>query len=200
VAPFLLRRGPGLVALVGLLSLGLRGVLASNGFSQDPWTNRFFPSELGLFCIGALGSHFYLTKLRGRKVSRKITGGATIGVIALTLFYPFTPFKAYWPENAWPYYAVVALTLPFIFKFSANSKLDRVLGDLSYPIYLTHFLVLRLMTSGAGMAEDSKLPEVIFATLLAAFGLLALTRPFERLRGKTIEKLHVPRKSRIKGP
>ena len=40
------------------------------------------------------------------------------------------------------YYAAIAVAIPFIFHASKNNLRDRVIGDLSYPIYIMHHIIL----------------------------------------------------------
>jgi peptidoglycan/LPS O-acetylase OafA/YrhL len=35
-----------------------------------------------------------------------------------------------------------ALSIPFVFAITKTSQIDRFLGDLSYPIYVSHLLVI----------------------------------------------------------
>ena len=40
------------------------------------------------------------------------------------------------------YFLIFFLSLPFVFLLSKNWKKDRYIGELSYPIYISHWLVL----------------------------------------------------------
>ena len=35
--------------------------------------------------------------------------------------------------------------MPVVFMFSKNSVFDRFVGELSYPVYLVHFIVIQLL-------------------------------------------------------
>ena len=60
IAPFVLRDKWKIVVLL-IASLTLRIILIFNGIGlKDPWTFRFFPSELALFLIGALSQQWLL--------------------------------------------------------------------------------------------------------------------------------------------
>jgi peptidoglycan/LPS O-acetylase OafA/YrhL len=45
----------------------------------------------------------------------------------------------------WPYSIILAVilyfTLPAVFEFTKDSRIDRNIGEFSYPIYLTHIMV-----------------------------------------------------------
>ncbi len=60
LAPFLVRRGPVFLASVIAASLVARMALQwAFGFSGNPWSFRFFPSEIALFLTGSLGYYVY---------------------------------------------------------------------------------------------------------------------------------------------
>jgi peptidoglycan/LPS O-acetylase OafA/YrhL len=49
------------------------------------------------------------------------------------------------PSAYWLVIIATIFALPFVFHFTRNIRLDRNLGELSYPIYLGHLLVLKLV-------------------------------------------------------
>jgi len=53
LAPFLARRKAGVLAGIIVGTFALRWLALGLGLTMDPWTHRFFPTELGLFCSGA---------------------------------------------------------------------------------------------------------------------------------------------------
>ena len=65
LAPLVVRRGPLVIAAAIAGSLILRIVLlGAFGFSGEPWTYRFFPSEIALFLTGSLGYYAYVSRDR----------------------------------------------------------------------------------------------------------------------------------------
>jgi peptidoglycan/LPS O-acetylase OafA/YrhL len=46
-------------------------------------------------------------------------------------------------------YGFVALTIPAIFRLTRDSVVDRTIGELSYPIYITHALLLAMLVAVA---------------------------------------------------
>ena len=54
------------------------------------------------------------------------------------LFYPLAYSGEY---IKWSFYIVFAFALPFVFELFKRSDIDRKIGELSYPIYITHMLV-----------------------------------------------------------
>lgn len=42
----------------------------------------------------------------------------------------------------WGTYLVFSIAISVIFRFTSKLKLDKFLGDLPYPIYIIHFLII----------------------------------------------------------
>ena len=63
IAPFVLKNIR-LIILIIILSLSLRFFLASKGFSNDPWSYRFFPNEISLFLLGSLSHQIIYPKIK----------------------------------------------------------------------------------------------------------------------------------------
>jgi peptidoglycan/LPS O-acetylase OafA/YrhL len=121
LVPFLVRRSTWILVMIMAASLLLRAYLVSKGLSEDPWSYRFFPIELVFFVLGII-SH------------RHIPNGGLIPWIACIAGVCFFPNILLLP--------LVALCLPSAFMVTRNWRLDRLLGDLSYPLYLSHLLFL----------------------------------------------------------
>jgi peptidoglycan/LPS O-acetylase OafA/YrhL len=64
LAPLLVRRSFGFVLGLFLATMGLRILIYRLIGAHDPWTYRFFPTELGLFCAGVLACKLYMAKAR----------------------------------------------------------------------------------------------------------------------------------------
>ncbi len=142
IAPFVLPRRKLLLALL-VCSLLLRVALVVNGIgTNDPWTYRFFPTELAFFLVGSL-SHQILLPLY-----RKFFGGAlgksslvaTVVLAAFSVLYFVVPVSGLYKAPI--LFSCFILFLPLTFAFQNQYKLDGKIGDLSYPIYIGHFLVI----------------------------------------------------------
>ncbi|MDD5332951.1 MAG: acyltransferase [Rhodoferax sp.] len=142
IAPFVLPRRKLLLTLL-VCSLLLRVVLIVNGIGKnDPWTYRFFPTELAFFLVGSL-SHQILLPLY-----RKFFGAAlkksslivTIVLAAFSVLYFVVPVSGLYKAPI--LFSCFILFLPLTFAFQNQYKFDGKIGDLSYPIYIGHFLVI----------------------------------------------------------
>lgn len=194
IAPFIVRRKSIHVVILITVSLIIKFVLNKYcGLAKDPWNYRFFPSELNLFLLGALSYKFYsFLKTKGDKYLNRFVCLSIWGVmIAVIFFYrelphPRIPYRLYDSVCL-----LIPITLPFIFHCTKNIKFDRMIGELSYPIYLSHWIVviclkelhIEVITKNLGVFS-------ILLTLIIAFCLwIFIDRPidnFRQLRRKRI--------------
>ncbi|WP_243312333.1 acyltransferase family protein [Fundidesulfovibrio agrisoli] len=175
VAPFLARRSAMFLGGLALVSLGCRLYFdfpspldgAANAFGY-----RFFPFELTFFCLGMLAYKGYALLKRHSVpqwlgVSMVLAGGATFA----------------WAQarpQAWPAYMLLAVTVPFLFLVSKEWKLDRMVGELSYPVYIIHMLALKALEQFTSWGTE--LPSIAVTLLLSALLLLLVDRPLDRWR------------------
>lgn len=155
LAPFLVRRSvPALAAVIGL-SLAVRYVLAYHfGWRSDPWSYRFFPSELALFLCGAGSYRVYRVMRSGKMGAQTFAAWLALGVAVgfalqvsnnlslASLISDISGNLAVWLNVG--FVIAVPLALPFLFKLTQHSKIDHHVGELSYPIYLSHIPVILL--------------------------------------------------------
>lgn len=144
LAPILVRRGPKLITAIILASLTLRMTLQFVfGLSDTPWSFRFFPSEIALFLSGSLGYYVYAAKDAAQR--RHVR--ATLAAVTVLLF-------ACLSINRWDgisrlcsmsFLAAVVVGIPRLFELTRNLEFDRYLGELSYPLYICHFLFAFLL-------------------------------------------------------
>ena len=138
IAPLRLRW----IILMFAMSVALRLVLIGLPIPFWPWQQRFFPAELAFFLSGIMCYRFY------RKGETKAWFSARLGRIALAVAalmlcevsrLPFAREPVAW--NSFLLIAVLFVLIPPIFHASRNSRIDRFIGEFSYPIYLWHILI-----------------------------------------------------------
>lgn len=135
LAPFIVR-SPVKVLILFAASLALRWQLAIQGLSDDPWSYRFFPNELALFLGGAIVWRWLLPAWR-RAPESSIR--AAVALVPILLFsYPL------WEQPVLLLLAG-AFLMPALFLFQASSRLDRAIGDLSFPIYICHLPLIHVL-------------------------------------------------------
>jgi peptidoglycan/LPS O-acetylase OafA/YrhL len=147
IAPFILGNRKIILTLL-IFSILLRIYLIKIGIGlRDPWTYRFFPTELAFFLIGAL-SHQILFPFYKKIFRHKIelvSKLSTYFLIIVSLIWFKIPIAQYF--NSFVLFIFITLLLPLTFFFSTNNKWDKYIGDLSYPIYIGHFLIINIMFS-----------------------------------------------------
>ena len=175
IAPFVLRQRK-LLLVVLACSLLLRVVLVVNGVGQnDPWTYRFFPTELAFFLVGSL-SHQILLPLYRKLLGVRLEAASRIATVALAAFsvlYFVVPVSGSFKAPI--LFSCFLLFLPLTFEFQHHYKFDRLIGELSYPIYIGHFLVIfvvGLLFKQLGIVDDLAISvsnavlSVVFAVVL----------------------------------
>lgn len=168
IAPFLVRGKKALLALLSL-SILLRVVMFYSGYTMKEWQFQFFPTELALFLLGVLSYKLYQAKKSF--FSSGFGLYATIFVIAATVLYQFMPGIEVQGANMkkWVYYILLIFLVPGAFSYTSASRVDRYLGELSYPVYIVHYAVLWLWV----LVRDRLLDTVDLSVL--HLGMLALT-------------------------
>jgi peptidoglycan/LPS O-acetylase OafA/YrhL len=166
LAPFLVRKKLKFIFLFILFSLLLRFVLYQNGLNEDPWSYRFFPTELVFFLLGIVSYNIYV-KIRIFDIRIGYLKIIWISVVFFTLFYNFLPMPFKYPI----YLGLFFLCLPFIFILTKDWKYDTYIGELSYPIYISHIFVLTCMIilkipTVFGLGFNLVIITVIFSILL----------------------------------
>src|SRR5262249_36371607 len=109
-----------------------------------PWQQKFFPAEIMFFVLGMLSfrhSSAILAIVKNGRVCLLLV--STLIVFAGWLQPVAFPWSTQ-PELAimWPssiaLAAILYVTLPAMFSLTNRSRLDRLIGEFSYPIYLVH--------------------------------------------------------------
>lgn len=142
LAPFIVRKKTGLILCLIFCSLLLRYVLYQYGLRHEPWTYRFFPTEFVFFMLGSLSYTIYKF-IRKKKIKPVYCTILWIFIIVFTIFYSHVNF----PQKENLYFLLFFLSLPIIFHHTKNIKIDRYIGELSYPIYISHIFVLNIITA-----------------------------------------------------
>jgi peptidoglycan/LPS O-acetylase OafA/YrhL len=179
LAPFILPLRFRWTLLVFGVSLAVRAILTwGMGWSYDPWTYRFFPSELAFFMAGHFGYRVYANPQCGAAL-RRFAWFPWICVIVFGLSYAFVPLPHFVKANL--FVLAVALSVPAIFALTNRWTTDRWLGELSYPIYLIHMPVLGAC---AALGEWKAPVGLALTVALSVAGYVAIERPIDAWRSR----------------
>ena len=188
IAPFVLPNRRSIYVLL-IASIALRIYLIGIGLgTNDPWTYRFFPAELAFFLIGALAHQvlrpFYQKLFPDNQLL--VASLATYLLIALSLCYFLIPLRELY--RALLLFGAFVLLVPLAFVFQRRSRLDVWIGNLSYPIYIGHLLMIGVASQALNIfgVGNQRMISIVSAVLSLVFAILlnfAIGAPFERIRG-----------------
>jgi len=203
LCPFLIRKRSLLIASF-VLCIGYYAILLALGENHEPWNRMVLPGQLLFFCMGI--SSFYLYKALSHH-RRLISGAlpkfaALFSVLAMVLVVT-------WFASDWPFghskntvffeeigiSAMLALVLPFIFLWTKNSGVDRLLGTFSYPIYLCHFFVFFCISRWVATSHYSVMQSpvargiayFIGVSIVSAALVYLIELPCERFRASRLK-------------
>jgi peptidoglycan/LPS O-acetylase OafA/YrhL len=138
LAPFLTKRSNFVLLIILIISILIRITLYHFGYQNDPWTYRFFPSELAFFLIGIFSYRFYaVIKTSEKVIIKKIQPYCLPCSVLLTIIYQWTDTSI----CRYFYPVLIACLIPFMFNYLKNNKYDIWIGELSYPMYISHITV-----------------------------------------------------------
>jgi peptidoglycan/LPS O-acetylase OafA/YrhL len=188
IAPFVLRQGVKKVLLFIAVALLLRlFIYYTLHMKYDPWTYRFFPTEMIYFLLGYLCYKVY-KYIQKQNVSKQYLYPIAVVVWIFIVFYGnifslLDGIHIYQTILHIGYTTVFLGSLPFMFLLTKNSRLDNRVGELSYPIYLCHGLFIYLDSRFA----INSVYFVVFSSILFSFLLNHLvTKRIELIRQRRV--------------
>jgi len=186
MAPFIVRRKIPIISILIILSVLTRIIIYYHfDLFHDPWTYRFFPNELALFLIGTFSYHMY-NYLKNKTIHKNYHAFVFfIYIIVLFGFNYISEIHFFININSALFFTITGLSIPSIFILTKFSHTDNRIGDLSYPIYLTHMLIIYIMNiiiikMGLSIERNS---FVLVLTILLSYILVKfISDPIEKIR------------------
>ena len=183
IAPFILTKKRVLLILLAS-SIALRFYIIHLDLGKnDPWTYRFFPTELALFLLGSL-SHQILLPYYKKSISKEkidtFSKIFTCLLIFITISYWLIPINEL--VKTLSFFSIFLTLMPFAFIFQSKHDWDTWIGDLSYPIYICHIYIISFIDFSDKLAFSisSVIISIGFAILLNKY----ISNPVELLRNK----------------
>ncbi|MFK7695668.1 acyltransferase family protein [Paenibacillus sp. HJGM_3] len=189
IAPLFVRRSAKTLTVILLSSLALRFYIYATGFPSDPFTYRFFPNELAFFIAGAIAYKQYV-RLKEDVLTQRIGQALLLVIGTVILFYPFI-WKTNPDAKQWIFYAVFAFSLPYIFTYSKSIKTDQWIGELSYPIYISHVFIFHLLGS-FNVFQEKQFTGILSILCTLLFSMILVNyvmKPIETYRQNRVNQL-----------
>jgi peptidoglycan/LPS O-acetylase OafA/YrhL len=150
-------------------------------------TYSFFPFQIGYLVLGVLSFHLLNPLFAGGRVSAAWLWSILAPFAGILLFWGWMPA---WLGNT----ACIGLAffaIPALFNLTGRIKVDRIIGDLSYPMYLSHLPCKWLMLALMGVTSSDSAIVPAWALLLittAAAGALVwlVDYPVDRWRQRRV--------------
>jgi peptidoglycan/LPS O-acetylase OafA/YrhL len=200
LAPFILRSWR-LTAVLFVLTTVLRSYIVWK-FPWGPvWHSfayYFFPALLPFFLLG----HF--ARMVGDRL--QLGGAACAGLLAVALACLKLRAGDNF-DNPWFYVAILffAAALPSLFRLTKDHRLSNAAGELTYPLYLTHTLVMIALLAWlpqhtldvpglsplARFGVVALVANVIFIAAAAAT-LIWVERPLSALASRVLDRIRLP--------
>ena len=189
LAPLIVRRATKTVLSLAIILILLRFFGYYMGLNFDPWTYRFFPFELPLFLLGIIT--YRLSKNYSYKIKHKY-----IYIVLIVSYLLIGILDEYFGLSRVLILVCGLLLAGAILSGKQKNNFDQKLGELSYPIYVTH---LFLITSYGFLVFPNSMNEVLLrimlnqefritfsfaACILFSYLLLKLLSPIERHRDR----------------
>ncbi|SDN26427.1 acyltransferase [Polaromonas sp. JS666] len=180
IVPFAILRWK-VAAGLFFLSILSRAIFWAYSSPQETLGTAFFPFELALFLAGSL-SYTIWTHLK-EKVLKAFSSRLSVALVAMSpvlMALSFNVIHNKLGEAAyWVCYAYAALTIPLLFEWSKHAALDKQFGELSFPVYISHFLVIDALLS---VGIDRPPIQVLLFTFLLSILLAAIQRKIDAYR------------------
>jgi len=181
LAPFLARLGWRALVAIAAASIALRFAGHLLPVDYGLWQGRFFPTALFMFVFGMLAQRTLPFVSRTPKFLGWLIGA---GTLALVVCQPMLGL----PNEAgrWLIYVTIACAIPFIFNAFKDNAIDRWIGELSYPMYLSHLFIVALVLT-------FQPPYAAWVAIAATFAISALflifvDGPVDRWRQKRAQR------------
>ena len=189
IAPFILFKKKIILSIL-ILSACLKAYFIHIKLgANDPWSYRFFPLELSFFLIGSL-SHQILMPFLKKVIDKRLNPYSKIStaiLLTFTIFYSFLPLEE--EIKKFILFFLLILLMPLLFLFQNNNKIDNYIGNLSYPIYISHILVINslLFLFNILNIKDSFF-FIFLSTIISIIVSIILNKiisaPIEKIRNK----------------
>ncbi|CAG0958044.1 hypothetical protein METP3_00652 [Methanosarcinales archaeon] len=176
IAPFIVKNKSKYLLLIISLSILIRIFLYDIGLYEGSWSLRFFPNELAFFISGTLSYKIY-QYLKRYRFQNSIIYLVSIYIIFYSIMFQYIPIEYYYKMIL--YYISLVVSIPILFIYSKKNTIDQKIGELSYPIYISHFLIIDFLLEFSFYIRYIEY-RGIFVAIVAIIGSFLLIKLIEK--------------------
>jgi peptidoglycan/LPS O-acetylase OafA/YrhL len=183
LAPFIVLRSLGTLFALWALALAAHLLPFLLGAEARAWQYEFFPTTLVFFITGCLSYRLY-RQLRRVRFAEELGYLSLVAIPAYCVWADFDITGDFANDlTAYGLYVLVALATPILFRASRHSVYDNFLGELAYPVYAVHTIVLGVLLRSAWHGAPYEFAVALILTALPSVLLVFLIeRPVDRFR------------------
>lgn len=176
IVPFIVKLKAKLILFTSLYFIVFYGILLP--FQILPQNTLTF-SFLNYFFYFLLGMCAY--RYIHKNIAKRMLTGFSLFIffffLLFIIFYQILPGKIL--DKGFymglSYYLAFAVSIPYIFRLTKENKLDRFIGELSYPVYITHMLFAKALFAfhfpqiSVFNSVIITIPTIIFSIIVVRF-------------------------------
>lgn len=191
LAPFIISLRNKFIYLVAIYASALVFIMIPNKLTAETSLTFLFLNYLIYFLLGII-SYRYIYKIIEHKNlthTERLIFFITMLFIAIYYFLPFKIADYHFPSNL-IFFIPFLISVPFIFRYTKNNKYDRFLGELSYPVFITHMIFAKILFSYSTSLPSFLnfiiilIPTIIFSLVLIKF----VQNPIDNFRHKRLKQ------------
>lgn len=167
------------VIILGLFIFKYIIMLNFNNHYNLNYHTIFF--EINLFLMGGLAYKLLKDKIYLNNQKKLVYLLSLILIICLPYISKHILMK-------WFSYFLFSVSIPIIFNLFKNNKIDKVLGDLSFPIYISHFFIIELFQEFSIQNFYLKIGLILISIITFSILILKVTQPIETFRSLRLNK------------
>ncbi len=153
-------------------------------------TYTFLPFFI-YFCLGCI-SYDLFTRIKKHTFPNFLLLTIFVSFVVYIFIYQFLPHVSLpFPHTTdILYFCIFTLVLPFIFLLTQKNSIDRFIGELSYPVYIDHIFVVKILDNLKLTRNNYFIVLVILFSLAVGYVLVRyVDTPINTLRQKRVKKI-----------
>lgn len=172
--------------------IGTFGLLFPFHVISNTTITYLFLKDLLFFLLGMTSYRFLYKRMYASAIKPQVTITILLAFLFYIFFYNVIPFKyplLFFSITDILYFAIFVCALPFIFFLTSYSIVDGLIGELSYPVYITHFFIIKFLSNISLFKHAPTLRTVIIIFFTLGISFLAvklIDKPIDIFRQKRL--------------